>query len=358
MRRRERKSSVAPVVRSRAMTTAEDLAATSVQTHRIVFRYPDPEHRVEGVRLWTDVDLGVQPEMDPTDLGWELRVPTPKLDCLEYLFDVAGEGMVTDPGNPEIKDGAFGPHSWLAMPGYEEPRWLGLEPVEGVRQNVAVDAAVWQPVGVASNDRLPMLVAHDGPEMDGFGEVTLFVAALIGTGELPAMRVALLAPGPRDERYGANAAYPSKLGGTAVARLLRQYPSDHRPVLMGQSLGALAALHAAWHQPGVFGGLFLQSGSFFTQELDPQETGYARFADVTGFVADVHAADRSPSLPPTTMTCGTAEENLANNIAMRETLRHLGVDVGWGETRQGHTWTCWRDLLDPHLTALLQKVWG
>jgi enterochelin esterase family protein len=32
--------------------------------------------------------------------------------------------------------------------------------------------------------------------------------------------------------------------------------------------------------------------------------------------------------------------------------------VSWGETRQGHTWTCWRDTLDPHLTDLLTSVWG
>jgi enterochelin esterase family protein len=336
----------------------EPESRTTVQTHRIVFRFPDPEHRVEGVRLWSDVDLGTDLDFAPTDVGWELRVPLPKLDCVEYLFDIAGSGMVVDPGNPEIKDGAFGPHSWLALAGYEEPRWLRLEPVEGVRHDVAVDAAVWQPVGVASNDRLPMLVAHDGPEMDGFGEVTLYVAALMGIGALPAMRVALLAPGSRDERYGANPAYPSKLSGTAVSRLLRQYPSDHKPVLMGQSLGALAALHAGWHQPEAFGGLFLQSGSFFTRDLDPQESGYSRFGEVTSFVADVHAADRAPALPPVTITCGTAEENLANNVAMRETLRRLGVDVSWGEVRQGHTWTCWRDLLDPHLTQLLQRVWS
>ncbi len=336
----------------------EQVLGTEVQTHRIVFRFPDPDHRAEGVRLWTDLPVGDDLDLSPTDAGWELRLPMPRLDCLEYLFDVAGEGMVTDPGNPEVKDGAFGPHSWLALPGYEEPRWLGLEPVEGVRHDVAVDAAVWQPVGVASNDRLPMLVAHDGPEMDGFGEITLYVATMIGTGALPAMRVALLAPGARDERYGANPAYPSKLGGTAVARLLRQYPSDHKPVLMGQSLGALAALHAAWNQPDTFGGLFLQSGSYFTRDLDPQESGYERFAEVTSFVADVHAADRAPALPPVTMTCGTAEENLANNVAMREALSRLGVDVAWGEARQGHTWTCWRDLLDPHLTDLLRKVWA
>ena len=340
------------------MAPVEQVSATTVQTHRIVFRYPDPERRLEGVRLWADLDLGVDPAMRRTDVGWELRVPMPRLDCLEYLFDVAGEGMVTDPGNPDVKDGAFGPHSFLALPGYQEPRWLDLAPAPGTYREVAVDAVVWQPESVASNDRLPMLVAHDGPEMDGYGRLTAYVAALVGAGELPAMRVALLAPGPRDERYAANPAYPSKLGSTAISRLLRQYPSDHRPVLSGQSLGALAALHAAWNQPDTFGGLFLQSGSFFTQDLDPQESGYSKFADVTGFVADVHAAARAPALPPIAMTCGTAEENLANNIAMREALRHLGADVTWGETRQGHTWTCWRDLLDPHLTELLQKVWS
>ena len=26
--------------------------------------------------------------------------------------------------------------------------------------------------------------------------------------------------------------------------------------------------------------------------------------------------------------------------------------------RDGHTWTCWRDSLDPHLTDLLVRVWA
>jgi enterochelin esterase-like enzyme len=341
------------------MPSVEQAAVTAVQAHQIVFRYPDPEGRVDGVRLWTDLDLGVDPAMTRTESGWELTVPLPRLDCLEYLFDVAGEGMLTDPGNPEVKDGAFGPHSFLALDGYREPAWLALESVPGVRHEVARDAAVWEPQAAGSADSLPMLVAHDGPEIDGFGELTRYVAAMIGAGELPPMRVALLAPGDaRDERYAANPAYPTMLARKAVPRLLRRFPTSHRPVLAGQSLGALAALHAAWSEPGVFAGLLLQSGSFFTAELDPQESGFSRFAEVTEFVAGVHAAGRAPSLPPVAMTCGTAEENLANNHAMRADLRRLGIDVTWGEARQGHTWTCWRDLFDPHLTRLLQKVWS
>ena len=342
------------------MPGVEQVATTSVQGHQIVFRYPDPDGQAAGVRLWSDLDLGVDPAMRRTDGGWELEVPLPRLDCLEYLFDVEDAGMLIDPGNPEVKDGAFGPHSFLALDGYREPDWLGRDPVAGVHVEVARDAVVWQPEGADDAEPLPMLVAHDGPEIDRFGELTRYVATMIGSGDLPPMRVALLAPGEdRNGRYAADPAYPALLTGKAVPRLLRRFRSDHRPVLAGQSLGALAALHAAWSQPGVFAGLLLQSGSFFTADLDPQESGFSRFAEVTGFVSAVHAAGRAPAgLPPVAMTCGSAEENLANNQAMRADLRRLGVDVTWGEVRQGHTWTCWRDTLDPHLTALLQRVWA
>jgi enterochelin esterase family protein len=129
-------------------------------------------------------------------------------------------------------------------------------------------------------------------------------------------------------------------------------------VLLGQSLGGVAALHAAWTTPRRYAGLLIQSGSFFTADLDPQESGYEFWDEVTGFVASVLAASRAaPDAPAVAMTCGSAEENLANNRLMFDHLRSTGIDVTWGETRQAHTWTCWRDLLDPHLTDLLQRVW-
>ena len=104
--------------------------------------------------------------------------------------------------------------------------------------------------------------------------------------------------------------------------------------------------------------MMLQSGSFFTRELDSQEAGFPHFDRVVEFVNHVRNLHRAVSwVPPLAMTCGTAEENLANNLAMRDHLRVVGRDVGWGEVRQGHTWMCWRDTLDPHLGDLLGKVW-
>jgi enterochelin esterase family protein len=222
-----------------------------------------------------------------------------------------------------------------------------------------VDLELWAPLDAPTSEPLPLLLCHDGPEMDAYGGLTSYVGALVAADLLPRMRVALLSPGPRNKRYAANPAYSRALTTRVVPAINEAAPTRGRPVLMGQSLGALAALHAAWTSPATFAGLFLQSGSYFTQELDPQESGFEYWGEVTGFVASVRAASHAaPGAPRTTLTCGTAEENHANNLAMRDQLAAVGVETAWGEVRDGHTWTCWRDTLHPNLTDLLTKVWG
>ena len=111
--------------------------------------------------------------------------------------------------------------------------------------------------------------------------------------------------------------------------------------------------------PDAFSGLVLQSGSFFTPELDAQESDYPQFDRVVGFVASLHESTGAPpAFPPAAFTCGLAEENLANNRLMHNHLAELGVPVTWGEVRQGHTWMCWRDTLDPNLRDLLTSAWS
>ena len=57
------------------------------------------------------------------------------------------------------------------------------------------------------------------------------------------------------------------------------------------------------------------------------------------------------------MTCGSVEENLANNRAVAAALAAQDYDVTLEEHPDAHNWIAWRDVLDPHLVALLQKVW-
>jgi enterochelin esterase family protein len=299
--------------------------------------------------------------------GWEVRLTDLPVDRLEYLLDVDGD-MRPDPSNPRRTSGPFGDHSWIPRPAYREPHWLGLEPIEAERAPLVIsrtgagriDSEIWSPAGSPPSERLPLLISHDGPEMDAYGGLTRYLGAMVAAGRLPPARVALVSPGPRrNKRYAANPAYSRALTTRLVPALTEAIGTRGRPVLIGQSLGGLAALHAAWTSPATFGGLFLQSGSFFTSELDPQESGFGFWREVTGFVASVHAATQAaPGAPPVTLTCGSAEENYANNVAMRDHLSAVGVETGWGEVRDGHTWTCWRDTLDPHLTDLLLQAWA
>ena len=138
--------------------------------------------------------------------------------------------------------------------------------------------------------------------------------------------------------------YACRVSGVLLMRSVRITPTVER---------ALAALHAEWRHPGTFGGLLLQSGSFFLPDVDGHESGHGGWSRITGFVAEVQRATRAPSRLPVAVVFGTAEENATNNRQMADALRRLGLDVRVGEVRDGHTWTCWRDLLDPHLLAVV-----
>ncbi|MET7403107.1 alpha/beta hydrolase-fold protein [Dactylosporangium sp. NPDC005572] len=177
-----------------------------------------------------------------------------------------------------------------------------------------------------------VLVAHDGPEYERAAGLTQL---------FPAEHVVLLDPGERHEWYSANPAYADAL----VRRVLPSLPPGPR-VGLGASLGALALLHAELRHPGAFAGLFLQSGSFFTPQLDPQEAGFRRYRRIVRFVESVSGVDARVVL-----TCGRDEENLHNNRAMAQRLGAPLVEVPGG-----HAMTTWRAALDPHLHRLLREV--
>ena len=98
------------------------------------------------------------------------------------------------------------------------------------------------------------------------------------------------------------------------------------------------------------------SGSFFAPDLDEQESRFPRFAEVTGFVAGVAAASSDPAPVPSVLTCGTVEENLANNEAMAANLDRLGYPTTFVRVRDAHNYTAWRDALHPHLVRLVEAA--
>ncbi len=339
---------------------------TTIATDRVVFRLPDIDPAITGVQLWSEVPVA-RKDFERTEDGWELSIPRTGAHRIEYLFKLAlGDDTVTiaDPTNPLRIEGVFGENSWLPMPGYREPGWLTAPRIETRSQHWEMSTtdgqlcgALWTPSDARDDTELPLLICHDGTQMARYGRLTDFLAASVASTAITPLRVLLLDPGPhRDARYAANPHYAKALVTQVIPTLAQQVATSGKPVLMGQSLGALAALYAARRYPGSFAGLFLQSGSFFTPELDPQEAGYSHWASVTGFTSTLNRAE-PPERIPTTIVCGSEEENITNNRALAAHLAARGGDIEWGEVPDGHTWTTWRDLLDPHLTRLLRRAW-
>jgi enterochelin esterase-like enzyme len=211
---------------------------------------------------------------------------------------------------------------------------------------------VWAPTTLNIDEPAPLLVVHDGPEYASLGGLTHYLGTSIAAGVLPPLRAALLDPGDRNEWYSANPAYAQSLCTNLLSTLDDLAVATVR-VGVGVSLGGLAMLHAHRLYPQVFDALLLQSGSFFTPILDPQESGFSGFAAVTAFVAEVHGATSDPHPVRTVLTCGTVEENLADNAEMTEALQRLGYPTELVRVRDAHNFTAWRDALEPHLTGLI-----
>ncbi|HEY6889946.1 MAG TPA: alpha/beta hydrolase-fold protein, partial [Solirubrobacter sp.] len=332
----------------------------------VAFRLSDPDRSYTAVRLSSDIS-GAAFTRDGDD--WVLEVELPDVLRLEYKLEVfhpdGSNEWILDPGNPKRTPGAFGEKSVIELPGYEAPAWLDAETVPGRFEELVirgrglgalVGMRVWSPDDVAPGTPLRLLLANDGPEYDTMASLTRFSAAKIAAGELPPHRVALLAPGDRNEWYSASAVYARVLANDVVPALRDAFGLVGAPAAMGASLGGLAMLHTQRRFPRAFGALFLQSGSFFVPRFDSQESGFGRYARIIRFVRET-LNDGQHAMPiPTAITVGRAEENAHNNREMARALAAQGYDVSLEEVADLHNYVGWRDALDPHLTALLQKA--
>lgn len=344
----------------------------------IRFTFPDPDRELRGIRLHQDLVRprnGPEFVLLPGDGGWVLYFPRLEVDRMEYKLELThadgGSEWLCDPWNDKLVGGAFGDKSVIELPGYTAPEWMDkeapggdIEPFEVKSRAVRgrVVGYIWTSHGASHDKELPLLVAHDGPEYAQLSSLTHYLDICVAEGRLPPMRAALLAPpGDRNETYSASAAYARSLAHEVLPRLAQLAPTPHGRRMragMGASLGGLSMLHVHRLYPATFGSLYLQSGSFFRQRFDKQESGFPRFRRIARFVGQVLTAQEWAHPIPVTMTCGTVEENLTNNLATKEALVVQGYDVSFVQNRDAHNYTGWRDTFDPHLAELLAKAWS
>lgn len=326
----------------------------------VCFVLPDPG--ATGVRLELDFDPGIDPEFTLVGDRWVLELPRPAVDRLEYQFTVRrGEhtDWVTDPGNPRRVANPFGDKSEIVFPGYRSPGWLGTEPTGTLTDLTAaaegdvpaVPATLWSPAGLADTTPAMLLLVHDGTDMAERGSLLRWATR---RSRVQPVRLLLLDPvsGLRDDWYAANQEYAVSLA--PVVERVRDLVVVSDIVGLGASLGAVGMMTLHRAVPGLLSGLALQSGSFFTRTLDPQESGYRLFDRLCAATEAVTATPPPPI--PTLITVGSVEENRDNNEALARTLVAAGWEIRVSIFRDAHTMTGWRDAWFPDLDHLLDLV--
>ena len=296
------------------------------------------------------------------DDAWRLEFPRPDVDRMEYLIGADGR-FFPDPANPLRAAGPFGDKSVIEWPEYEPPAWLDsiadAGPVEELEIRCRRLVARVRVLLYATPDPpavdAPLLVAHDGPEYAEYSSLTRFLDVMSWEERIPPLHAALIQPVDRNETYSASALYAGALARELVPAIAKRVPHGVR-VGMGASLGALAMLHAHRRHPKLFDGLLLQSGSFFRQRWDQYESSFPRYRRITRFVGTVLRGVDVQRPIPIAITCGTGEENRANNEAVAAALVDQGYPAWLALIRDAHTWTCWRDAFDPNLPALIEAV--
>lgn len=336
------------------------------------FRFDAGGADVSSVVLDCDPAIPGAREFSLVDGVWELSLPRPEVQRMEYRFVVTrpiADGVaaetILDPDNPVVVETAFGSRSVMEMPGYAVPSWLSAPAVPGSYLPLAlagetvddVPVTVWSPDGF-DGQALPLMFVGDGPEYDSLAAITRYSAAKIASGELPPHRVALAHPVLRDAWYSGSPSYLRTIAGEGFARIGEVAPVAGPVVVVGASLGGLTALLVGLLDEDEIGGVFSQSGSFFNAELDDQESGFKYFGRISRRVKEILDTREAARPLRIGMTCGALEENLGNNRLMAAALRRAGHDVSFAEVADLHNYTAWRDALDPHLTDVLRDVWG
>jgi len=343
-----------------------------VEPDRVTFRYSD----LGGVATHVSVRQEVAyprngPDLSPAGSGvWQGVFTRPQVDRFEYRFEIvrpaAEIDTILDPANPLTAPGAFGQRSVIEFPDYRAPKWLASDPPRGDVSEIDVRSVVlgdqqptvlWASAGAAPDAPLPLLVALDGVEYARFSGLLQMLDAEVACGRLPPMRAVLCQPTRRDEHYTASAKFARYIARElipTVCELVSVAPERRFRVGLGASLGGLALLHAH-RRVNIFGALFCQSSAFFHRG---DVLGTAHLRRMERFMDGVLAASSWPEPIPVTMTCGTVEQNLANNRECAAALASQGYPAVLHVVRDAHNWIAWRDAWTPHLVDLLERVWS
>jgi enterochelin esterase family protein len=299
---------------------------------------------------------------------WYLVMELPEMSRVEYKFDIVrGEDhkWIRDPLNQNLAHDPFGANSVYQGVGYETPEWTVPDPEarKGTLDEISFRSKafaeerilrVYLPARFRKTRVYPVLIVHDGSDYLRYAGLKTVLDNLIFRLEIPELIVAMTDSADRLGEYTANSQHDQFIAKEVPAVLEKNFPIDPDPSewgLMGASLGAVATLSAAWRNPGRFGKLLLQSGSFVFTDIGNRNWRGAQWDGVVGLM---NAFREEPGRPAESLfvSCGIYETLIYENRSLVPILQTTGMDLRYVEARDGHNWENWRDRLRVGLSYL------
>ena len=340
-----------PIVEGSSLTFAYRGEADAVLLQHFIYglETSQPFHRIDGTDLWS------------------LTLELPKASTLQYKLNVIqGEdhNWILDPLNPNRAHDPFGANSVCWTDGKVRPDWTlrdeEARPGEIVEHRVT--SAVWGerrgfrlylPARFRRSRSYPLLVVHDGGDYLRYSELKTVLDNLIHRLEVAPLVVALTDARDRLAEYPDHPSHARFIVEELLPFVEKRYPLRDRPAtrgLMGASFGAVASLACAFRNPGVFGRLLLQSGSFAFTDIGHHQRG-PTFDPVVRFM---NAFREEPGKPAgkVFLSCGIYESLIYENRSLLPLLQGTGMEVRYVEARDGHNWVNWRDQLREGLSWL------
>lgn len=326
------------------------------------------------LRCWIAGLNTAQPlqHIEGTDL-WAITIDLPECSRIEYKFEVDHDGhreLVLDPLNDVLAHDPFGANSVCQGYRYERPDWTEHddETRAGLLETLEIQSRafrdrrkvqIYLPARFRQSRRYPLLVVHDGPDYLRFAALKTVLDNLIHRLEIPQMIVAMTQSPDRLAEYSGNDAHANFLTDDLLPAMSDKFSlidEPHARGIMGASFGGVASLHTAWRNPGVFGRLLLQSGSFAFSDLGAHQHGPV-FDPVVRFMNEFR---ESPGCPADRiyMSCGIYESLIYENRSLVPQLQAQGITIKYEEARDAHNWENWRDRLRNGLSWLFPgPVW-
>ena len=298
---------------------------------------------------------------------WFLVLDLPAGSRMEYKLELEQRGnsrLVLDPLNPHTANDPYGANSVVHGEGYEVPSWTLPDPEArpGKVEELHFDSPafggsrpvkVYTPARFREERRYPLVIVHDGTDFVRFAAFQTVLDNLIHRLEIAPMIVALVDSNKRLREYADDERHATFLADELLPALDERFPTVGTPSargLVGASFGAVASLSAAWRRPGVFGNLFLLSGSFAFTDIGEHEGGPV-FDPVVDFV---NAFRKDPGDPAERIyvSCGMYESPIYYNRSIVPLLQATNMEVRYSEARDGHNWENWRDRMREGLSWL------